>query len=82
MDDDGAYEDYFERQMMNDTIGIEEYQSKVDYFEELKKVEERVAGMVNGNADFNHNNEDGLEDDYLMENIIQGSEAISNSQTQ
>jgi hypothetical protein len=35
--------------------------------------------MVDGNADFNHNNEDGLEDDYLMENIIQGSEAISNS---
>ena len=43
--DDDAYEDYFEKQMEKDTMGIEEYEQKIDYFEELKKVQERVSEL-------------------------------------
>ena len=41
-DYDDAYENYFENQMMQDMEGIEQYEQQIDYFEELKKVEERV----------------------------------------
>lgn len=42
-DYDDAYENYFENQMMQDMEGIEQYEQQIDYFEELKKVEDRVA---------------------------------------
>jgi len=29
--------------MEKDTMGIEEYEMQIDYFEELKKVQERVS---------------------------------------
>ena len=42
---DDVYEDYFENQMMRDMEGIEEYEQQIDYFEALKKVEEKVAEL-------------------------------------
>jgi hypothetical protein len=41
-DYDDAYENYFENQMLQDMEGIEQYEQQIDYFEELKKVEDRV----------------------------------------
>lgn len=65
--------------MMKDTLGIEEYQLQVDYFEELKKVEERVAGLSHDSVP-KTTNEDGLDDDYLMDNIMQGAETEEQQQ--
>jgi hypothetical protein len=42
-DYDDAYENYFENQMMQDMEGIEQYEQQIDYFEELKKVEDKIA---------------------------------------
>ena len=66
-EDDDAYEDYFETQMLRDMQGIEEYEQQVDYFEALKRVEERVASTASEAADVTI--DDALEAEYLMENI-------------
>lgn len=60
--------------MEKDTMGIEEYELQIDYFEELKKVQERVSEMPETQENANQRiDEDGLDDDYLMDNIMQGS---------
>lgn len=76
---DDAYEDYFENQMMQDVMGIEEYEQQIDYFEELKKVEDRVAQMGPETEENpkSPTDTDGLDDDYLMENIMISEEISS-----
>ena len=54
-------------------MGIEEYEQQIDYFEELKKVQERVGGLPDNQEQEQQMDEDGLDDDYLMDNIMQGS---------
>lgn len=71
---DDPFEDYFEKQMMRDIQGVEEYEQQVDYFEKLKEVEERVAAQGHLQPAASQRNfadeEEGLEDEYLMQNII------------
>ena len=76
-DYDDAYENYFENQMIQDMEGIEQYEQQIDYFEELKKVEDRVAKQgpravpKRDNIKRQQSNEeDGLDDGYLMEDDI------------
>jgi len=63
--------------MIQDMEGIEQYEQQIDYFEELKKVEDRVAKQgpraVPKRDDKKRqqsNEEDGLDDGYLMEDDI------------
>lgn len=69
--DDDAYEDYFETQMLRDMQGIEEYEQQVDYFEALKRVEDKVANTKTSEPTKNVETaiDDALEAEYLMENI-------------
>jgi hypothetical protein len=76
-DYDDAYENYFENQMIQDMEGIEQYEQQIDYFEELKKVEDRVAKQGpravpkrDNKKRQQSNDEDGLDDEYLMEDDI------------
>lgn len=81
-EDDDAYEDYFETQMLRDMQGIEEYEQQVDYFEALKRVEDKVANTKTSEPTKNVETaiDDALEAEYLMENIA-AEEAFSEEQT-
>jgi flavin-binding protein dodecin len=70
-EEDDAYEDYFETQMLRDMQGIEEYEQQVDYFEALKRVEDKVAslGASERESGVEQAIDDALEAEYLMENI-------------
>ena len=57
--------------------GIEQYEQQIDYFEELKKVEDKIAkqGPTPPKQDAKSKkkakaDEDGLDDEYLMEDNI------------
>ncbi len=76
-DYDDAYENYFENQMMQDMEGIEQYEQQIDYFEELKKVEDKIAKngptpktQVAKSKKQIQADDDGLDDEYLMEDNI------------
>lgn len=76
--------------MMQDMQGIEEYEQQVDYFEELKKVESKVASQGASGAAAHQKKpktltqdiEDGLEDEYLMQNIIWAPSQTATSHSQ
>lgn len=53
--------------------GIEEYEQQVDYFEALKRVEDKVAALGSSRA-ASVEHDDALEAEYLMENIVEGEE--------
>ncbi len=63
--------------MMQDMQGIEQYEQQIDYFEELKKVEDRVANQkdpkVKEAKKLKEDVEEGLEEDYLMDNIMENN---------
>jgi hypothetical protein len=70
--------------MIQDMEGFEQYEQQIDYFEELKKVEDRVAKdgprapPKRDNLERqNSNDEDGLDDEYLMEDNIDQMEGES-----
>ena len=59
---------------MQDMQGIEQYEQQIDYFEELKKIEQKIQ-VQGSKKDIKKNEaEDGLDDEYLMENIMTGGE--------
>ena len=68
--------------MMQDMEGIEQYEQQIDYFSALKTVEERVAKMGPSQAmpapPKGSDVEEGLEEDYLMENIVTMEAASKN----
>lgn len=74
-----VYEDYFEKQMMKDMEGIEEYEQQIDYFEELKKVEEKVSKTGHSKKHQQYV-DDALEEEYLLQNIIGGEEEETKEQ--
>jgi len=56
--------------MLRDMQGIEEYEQQVDYFEALKRVEEKVASTSGQPVSaVEQAIDDALEAEYLMENI-------------
>jgi hypothetical protein len=68
--------------MMQDMEGIEQYEQQIDYFEELKKVEDKIAKQgptppmqEPKGKKVKNSEDDGLDDEYLMEDNIDQMES-------